>query len=165
MHCASCHELLSEERPQNLVALLRQVLMRFRHTVRRQTAPLGLHRAQSAVLMTLWRGEGLTQSELAEKLEVSPSTMTAGLQRLEHSGLIRREQDAHDQRVSRVYVTDQGRDMRVSIEECMNTLDAQILRGFDEIETAQLTDFLWRIRKNLEDCPCPQRHHGENVAD
>jgi len=140
--------------PQRLVVLLRHLLMRFRHTHRRQIAQLGMHQGQSAVLVTLWRGEGLTQTELAEKLEISPSTMTAGLQRLEQGGFIRREQDAHDQRISRVYVTEKGKAMRSHLEEGLDALEEQLLRGFDEKEIEQLREYMQRMAQNLEGCPC-----------
>ena len=58
------------------------------------------------VLCALWQEEGLTQTELAERLAVRPATVTNLLQRLERKGLVRRVPDADDQRVSRVFPTD-----------------------------------------------------------
>ena len=62
---------------------------------------LGLYQGQPMVLQALWEQEGLTQTGLAERINVTPATMTKMLQRMEKTGFIRAEPDPDDQRVSR----------------------------------------------------------------
>ena len=69
---------------------------------------IGLHRGQSLVLKALSGQDGLTHSELSNLLYVRPATMTNMIKRMEKSGLVERRPDAHDQRVSRVYLTEAG---------------------------------------------------------
>jgi DNA-binding MarR family transcriptional regulator len=60
---------------------------------------IGIYRGQPPVLYVLHEQEGLTQSELAARLEVAPATVTKMLQRLERAGFVQRQTDAADQRV------------------------------------------------------------------
>jgi DNA-binding MarR family transcriptional regulator len=68
----------------------------------------GLHFGQEAMLAQLWREDGLTQSQLAERLGVSAPAITKVVRGLERDGLVRRDQDELDARVLRVYLTEQG---------------------------------------------------------
>src|SRR5512147_378522 len=70
---------------------------------------LGLYQGQPPLLRQLWGQEGLTQTELAERLKLAPATVTKMLQRMEKTGFIARRPDSEDQRISRVYLTEAGR--------------------------------------------------------
>src|SRR5919199_6974929 len=80
-------------------------------------APLGLHTGQERLLAVLWEEDGLSQSELVERLAVRPPTVTTALQRLEREGFVRREPDASNRRVSRVFLTDKGRRCEAPVRE------------------------------------------------
>ena len=55
--------------------------------------------------MNLFRGDGVTQTELADTLEIEKPTLGRLLDRLEAKGWVRREHDASDRRVWRVHLT------------------------------------------------------------
>jgi DNA-binding MarR family transcriptional regulator len=110
---------------------------------------IGLYGGQQFVLMALWEKEGITHSELAEQLHVRPATITNALKRMERAGFVERRQDTEDQRVSRVYLTDAGRDIRDAVEEVWRQLEEQTFAGFRSEERAVLDQFLLRIRNNL----------------
>jgi DNA-binding MarR family transcriptional regulator len=110
---------------------------------------IGLYGGQQFVLMALWENEGITHSELAEQLHVRPATITNALKRMERAGFIERRRDAEDRRVSRVYLTDAGRNIRGAIEEVWRELEEQTFTDFSSEERALLNQFLLRIRNNL----------------
>jgi DNA-binding MarR family transcriptional regulator len=112
---------------------------------------IGLYRGQQFVLHALWAEEGITHSELAERLHVRPATMTNMLKRMEKAGLVERRQDMADQRVSRVFLTDAGRDIREQVEEVWEELEGQAFVGFSPEECALFARLLRRIRENLTD--------------
>ena len=114
---------------------------------------LGLHRGQAFVLRALWDQDGITQSELTERLNRSPSTTTKTVQWLERAGLVKRGADDSDERISRVHLTGAGRDIRPAVEEAWNRLDRQIFQGFSNQELALFSDFLVRVCQNLEGKP------------
>ena len=61
------------------------------------------------MLRVLLEHDGANQRELAEILDVRPSSMTEMLSKLEGKGLLRRMQDETDQRVMRVFLTEEGK--------------------------------------------------------
>lgn len=112
---------------------------------------IGLYRGQQFVLCALWDKEGLTHSELADRLHVHPATVTNALKRMERAGFLERRADPKDQRVSRVYLTDAGRDIRGAVERIWTELERVTFEGFSEEERSTLEEFLERVRKNLEE--------------
>jgi DNA-binding MarR family transcriptional regulator len=75
----------------------------------RQQAEAPISPTQSAALATIDRRGPLTLGELAQLERVQPPTVTAAVGRLEEQGLVDRERDPEDRRVSRVQVTPAGR--------------------------------------------------------
>lgn len=60
----------------------------------------------------LWRRDGISQGEFVREYEMAePSRVTRTAQALEAAGFIRRERDPGDNRVVRMYLTDEGRRM------------------------------------------------------
>ena len=114
-------------------------------------AEVGIHCGQGIALRQLWRTDGVTQSELAHSLYVAPATVTIALQRMERIGLIERRSDQRDQRVSRVFLTDRGRSLRVNVEGNWSKLEEQMLVGFSSKEREVVRGYLLRIRANLDD--------------
>lgn len=110
---------------------------------------IGLYRGQPPVLRALWETEGLTQTDLAARMEVTPATMTKMLQRMEKAGFIYRKPDAGDQRVSRVYLTDAGRAIQNEVEAIWRRMDEETFANFTAEERALLHQFFNRIRSNL----------------
>lgn len=110
---------------------------------------LGLYPGQPPILFMLWEQDGRTQTELCERLELKPATITVMLRRMEKAGLIKRKTDENDLRVSRVYLTEQGRQIRSKVEEAVRALDDECFDGFIEEEKVLLRRFLIHIRNNL----------------
>lgn len=110
---------------------------------------LGLYHGQPPVLNTLWEQEGMTQSEIATRLNRSPSTITKMVQRMEKAGFIERRDDPEDERISRVYLTDAGRDVRSEVETVWHTFADQAFEEFTEDDLKQFYDHLQRLYQNL----------------
>ena len=111
---------------------------------------VGLYRGQPPVLMALWEQEGLTQTELAEQLHITPATVTRMLQRMERTGFIQRQPDPLDQRISRVYLTEAGTAVQSQVEAMWKTMETETFGGLSGDEQEILRGYLLRIRKNLQ---------------
>src|SRR5579875_3737120 len=70
----------------------------------RRAQKLGLSRAQWQVLAWLKRNEGISQTGLADLLEMSPMTLVRLIDRLEAAGMVERRPDPADRRVYRLYL-------------------------------------------------------------
>ncbi|ASI69289.1 MarR family transcriptional regulator [Diaphorobacter nitroreducens] len=73
---------------------------------------LGLTYPQYLVMLALWERDGLTVSELGERLFLDSGTLTPLLKRLEAAGLLVRLRDVQDERRVRITLTGQGRALR-----------------------------------------------------
>jgi DNA-binding MarR family transcriptional regulator len=69
---------------------------------------LGLTTTQLRVLVLLRREAGAPAGFLAERLRITPSTLTRIVDRLVRLGLVRREEDSVDRRLVRHYLTARG---------------------------------------------------------
>lgn len=110
---------------------------------------LGLYPGQDLILVQLWAEEGMTQSDLAERVGIDVSTLTKALQRLERYGFVRRCADAEDARASRVHLTEEGRALEPRITAEFQKIEARTLAGLAPEERAVLGGLLRRIERNL----------------
>jgi DNA-binding MarR family transcriptional regulator len=72
---------------------------------------LGLTYLQYLLLVLLRDKDGQTVSEIGEQLFLESSTLTPLIKRMEAAGHLSRRRDSKDERVVRVSLTDQGRDL------------------------------------------------------
>jgi DNA-binding MarR family transcriptional regulator len=77
---------------------------------------LGLTYPQYIAMLVLWEQDGLTVSELGERLYLNSGTLTPLLKRLEQAGWVTRLRDAADERKVRVRLTAAGRKLRQRAE-------------------------------------------------
>jgi DNA-binding MarR family transcriptional regulator len=135
--------------PESSGFLLAQVCRLHHSRARTLLEEFGLFRGQPPLLCALWEEEGRTHSELAEHLHVQPATITKMIKRMERAGFVERRQDMQDQRVSRVYLTTAGQNVRDAVEGVLRKLEEQTFAGFSSEERALLNQFLLRVRGNL----------------
>lgn len=109
----------------------------------------GIHRGQGMLLCTIVRQDGMTQSELADLLSVQGATITNMLQRMEEAGLVNRRRDPEDNRLVRVYVTDEGRRKEEAISQELGNLNQTIFKGLSEADLAALRRLLGRLIENM----------------
>ncbi|MGW1979461.1 MarR family winged helix-turn-helix transcriptional regulator [Streptomyces sp. NPDC001889] len=119
-------------------------------------ASLGLYAGQDVFLSKLWEEDGLTQSQLTDRLQVEPPTVSKMLNRMERSGLLQRRRDDRDGRVSRVYLTDRGRAAQEAVEGYWRELDALMGAGTSAAEREGLHRVVERMRANLKAADRPQ---------
>jgi DNA-binding MarR family transcriptional regulator len=129
--------------------LLVQVCKAHRGKAQELLTKIELHPGQEMLLLRLWPGDGLTQSELAGELCISPATMTKMLDRMAKTGLVERRTDIEDQRVSRVYLTAEGRSLREPVEGIWHELEAQTLVNLTLDERILLRRLLLQVHENL----------------
>lgn len=124
------------------------------HKAHRQRAELafnrlGIHTGQEMILLQLWIEEGISQSQLAASMDVEPPTATKMLQRMERAGLIERRSDPEDARVSRVYLTERGRELEQPVLAIWRQLEEQTVANLSLTEQALLRRLLLQVSENL----------------
>ena len=73
---------------------------------------LGITYTQYIVFMVLWEKDNLTVGEIGGKLFLDNGTLSPVLKKMEAKGFIERTRSKEDERVVRISLTDEGRDMR-----------------------------------------------------
>lgn len=112
--------------------------------------PLGFAMSQLPVLRALAPGGALSQKELARIARVEQQTMAELLARMEHAGLVERQQNPEDKRAS---LTSLSRSARVRFPKAAAALhegERQAMAGFSDDEKALFIEFLRRVMSNLD---------------
>ena len=138
-----------EDLSRNFGFLLNDVARLLRTAYDRRIRKLGLTRAQWWVLTHLYRSDGVSQTELAESLEIEKPTLGRLLDRLEAKGWVRREHDEHDRRVWRVRLTKTVEPELRAMRELAAELRRDALAGLPAAEREQFVDTLLSIKANL----------------
>ena len=115
-----------------------------------QLAEVGIYRGQPPIMGLLYQHDGMSQKEMASALNLSPATMTVTLKRMEKAGLVRREMDEHDQRILRVHLSEQGRQMWLKSADQIRAVTDELMEGFTPEEERQMREYLYRIARNME---------------
>ena len=141
--------MLREDLSRNFGFLLTDVARLMRTIYDRRVKSLGLTRSQWWVLNHLFRGDGVTQTELADTLEIEKPTLGRLLDRLQAKGWVRREADARDGRVWRVYLTAEVEPAMRTLRTVAAELRRDALAGLSAAERERFVDTLLGIRSNL----------------
>lgn len=75
-------------------------------------APLALTYPQYLVMLVLWENDGLSVSQMGQRLSLDSGTLTPLLKRMAHSGLIERRRASEDERRVDLFLTPAGRELR-----------------------------------------------------
>lgn len=110
---------------------------------------IGIYPGQPPLLFILNKKDGQSQRELSDKLMLAPATLTVMIKRMEKSGLVIRKQDDKDQRVSRVYITEEGRRICKDALKATNVIGEECFGNFTSEEKVILRRLLMEMRDNL----------------
>jgi len=113
--------------------------------------PFDLKLGQLDVLMNLYRHPGMSQHDVARKLLVGRSNITMLLPQLEKQGLLRREGDARDKRVLRLYLTETGEDTLLKALKVYTGLIDTVMAGSSPAQCDALGEQMRRISEKLKD--------------
>jgi DNA-binding MarR family transcriptional regulator len=141
--------MLREDLSRNFGFLLNDVARLLRTVYDRRIRELGLTRAQWWVLTHLFRADGITQTELAEVLEIEKPTLGRLLDRLEAKGWVRRAHDERDRRIWRVRLTKEVEPALRTMRRIAAELRRDALSGLSAAERERFVDSLLSIKSNL----------------
>ena len=71
--------------------------------------PLGLTYTQYIVFLVLWEKDGISVSEIGEKLMLDNGTLSPQLKKMEQAGYVERRRSHGDDRVVEILLTEEGR--------------------------------------------------------
>lgn len=136
---------------QELHFLLLRAFHHSNRLITQQIAGLGLYPGQPKILEYLLEHDGCIARDICRDCVLDKSTMTNLLTRMEHQGLIRREENSQDKRAVFIRLTDAGWDAAHRAKEIFRQTDARAGRNLSPEELAQLTELLKTVTLNLEE--------------
>jgi DNA-binding MarR family transcriptional regulator len=125
--------------PLGLANALRPTIARLARRLRQQDHT-GLGPTMTATLASIAKHGGPTHGELAAIEQVAPPTITAVVDKLEKLGLVTREADSSDRRVTRVRVTPSGLDQLDEVRNRRTSWLAFRLTALTDDERRRLAD-------------------------
>jgi DNA-binding MarR family transcriptional regulator len=115
----------------------------------KRLAPFGLTSPQYFVFNALWMGDGISVSELGERVSLDSSTLTGIIDRLEKSGYVERKINPGDRRSVLIFLTDKAREVGPQILDFADELDSKLrqLSSTDDMATFE------RVLRALGEAP------------
>lgn len=123
---------------------------RWRQTLDQHLHDFAFSDATWAPLFHLARhGDGITQTELAERMRLDTSSLVRLLDILEANGQIERRPDPGDRRAKRILLTGSGRLAFRTLEQVLQRVEGQVLRDVSDEEIAVVLSVFDRIEARL----------------
>ena len=95
--------------------------------------------------------DGLTQREIAEKINIDGSTLVPVIDKMEQSGLVERKADSKDRRNNRIFLTKKSESTVDSIIMIILQLRKIIYSGISEDQISSIKNVLKTLIKNSDD--------------
>ena len=115
----------------------------------RRAQHLGLTRAQWRALYRIERVPGLSQTQLAEDLDLEPIAIGRVLDRLERAGFVERRADPADRRRWNLYPAPKCAEVMAGMHGVSDVLHEDLLAGIGADELHTTLDVLARIKDTL----------------
>jgi DNA-binding MarR family transcriptional regulator len=110
----------------------------------------GLYRGQAYLLHTVQAHEGVVQRDLAELMDIRPSSLTEIVAKMELDGLIERRQDARDQRLQHIHLTGKGTQTLAAMDENETGFSENLFACLTEEESATLLSLCNKLILSLD---------------
>jgi len=110
--------------------------------------PFGVTREQWSLLIRLYEHEGITQIELAKRIDKDQTNITRTLDQLERKGLAERRPNAADRRSYLAYRTPEGTSLIEQLLPIEEKAMSFALHGLSEDEVKLLQSILSKLTEN-----------------
>lgn len=136
------------DRRNSATYLASQLAKSFSRSLQERSASLGFLPGQFPVLLELWNGDGLTQKELLDRLDVEQATLANTLSRMERDGLVERKAHPADRRKQVILLTEKANAMREAAIAAAIDADDALFAGFRRFERELVLEYIRRIIGN-----------------
>lgn len=129
--------------------LMQDVIRHLRKHFDRRATEFDLTRAQWRALKTIRRDEGLSQTALADALDMAPIPVGRVIDRLEKAGYVERRADPGDRRCWRLHLTAKAHAVVDEMEVIASVLRDEALHNIERSDFETLLRVLGQIKNNL----------------
>ena len=108
-----------------------------------------LNPSQAGILFILNSHGRLSQRQLAQKIGITPPSMTVTLRKLEELGFIHKEPDEKDQRIIRIRLSEAGKECIEKLKSIMDEMEEILYQGIRPEERMLFRRLILEMRENL----------------
>lgn len=142
---------MSDTISSNLYNGLQRLNRQIHRSKHRVIPPIeGINRGQIKLLFIISQNDGIIQRDLAEIMDIRPSSLTEMLISLEENLLITRKNNEKDRRVMHVYITTDGNDVIDGFNQANDNLSALLFTCLSLEEKEKMLEMVNKINTNLE---------------
>ncbi len=129
---------------------MKAILRSARQIINTELATINLTGAEGDIIFHLLSAsDGLSQEQLAERLDIDKAAISRTINSLDSKGFIQRERMIDDSRTYRVTLTGAAKAVSGMIEHAYKSAYEASLRGISESEFQSFNRLLGKVHKNL----------------
>ncbi|MHA1460658.1 MAG: MarR family winged helix-turn-helix transcriptional regulator [Promethearchaeota archaeon] len=132
-----------------LIAKIHQITNRIFTQMLKDYGIEELNPGQGRILFALWQKDDIPIRELSIKTQLTKSTLTTMLKRLETAGYLTRNSDDDDERITKVKLSQMSKNLQSKYLGVSRKMTEVFYGSLTEKEIDQFEDFLRRILDNL----------------
>jgi len=131
-----------------LIAKIHQITNRIFKLMLKEYGIKELNPGQGRILFALWQNDNISIRELSLKTQLTKSTLTSMLDRLENAGFLKRKK-GKDRRIIKVKLSEKSENLQKKYVEVSKKMSEVFYGTLTEEEIDEFEDFLRRILDNL----------------
>jgi DNA-binding MarR family transcriptional regulator len=129
--------------------LLNRAARSMKRTLEARLATYGITASQYVLLAILAKKDGLSQTQLGNRLSFDNPTVTGVIDRMERDGLVERRRTSSDRRVINIFLSDKARAILSEVEDIAEEVNDRALEEYSAEEKSHLITMLNAIWKNM----------------
>ena len=133
-----------------LGTLIHDAAHNLRSMIDKELAPHNLTRVKWLALGIIRNNPGISQSGLAEKMELGDATVGRLIDRMQERGFVERRPNPNDRRANDLYLTDIAKPLITELDYLADKLKAAALEGVSETDRKTANKVLETIKRNLK---------------
>ncbi|MCP3026481.1 MarR family winged helix-turn-helix transcriptional regulator [Halobacillus sp. A5] len=118
--------------------------------IKSQLKPYNLAPEQNLIMMLLWEENGLSQNQLAVRLNKDKTNIARMAANLEEKGFIRRSSSQTDRRSLTLFLTESGEELKRKVLPVAEQFNEIVCEGITTEELEQLDHLLTKMNQNIE---------------
>lgn len=132
-----------------LIAKIHQITNRIFKKLLKKYGINELNPAQGRILFALWKKDGVPIHELSKKTQLTKSTLTTMLERLEHAGYLKREPDKSDGRIIKIVLSEKSKNLQKKYVDVSKRMTKLFYGTLTSEEIDKFEGYLRKILDNL----------------
>jgi DNA-binding MarR family transcriptional regulator len=129
---------------------MRDISRLFERAILEQLGAHGITYGEWRCLRVLWEEDGVSQTLLGRRLDMTSASTVFSVNLLERDRLAKRVPDRADKRRVFVRLTKRGRALKTQLLPALGDLNRRIVAGFNDAEILALSELLNRLKVDLE---------------